>query len=279
MNQQFIGRATIIKVLKLIFMCGICLGLGSCGPKSGFKIGDTVVGASSGGSTNNTGNQNGQGDGNLPGPDNSIEWSKVQNENNGLEENSKKLQVIIDKDKQMFRLILPLPEIFLMALGAAVVKELPGTTIEEIELEDQSRAWALNIPLKYLLKGAKLPENFNSLPNGDVLPFFPAGEVQGLSIQFSENAKYSMRLYLSVNAVAVFVSTPDMDHLLDETFPPEYKDVTRPLRVKKFTNKDRTAYVGYFEVILPKGTSHSGIYMAGRLTRDAAVTLGRILKY
>lgn len=248
----------------------------ACGPKSGFKSAD-LSSAIPGDNSEQGGG--GGGGGNGGGVDLGPAWDKVEHDNNGVDDNNRaKMQVIIDRKKEVLQLVLPLPDIFLVAIGTTAVKQLPGTTIDEVEL-DGDKAWALSIPLKYVLKGATLPEKFDSLPNGDSLPFFPSGEVQGLTIQFSQNAKYSIRLYLAVNAVALFVTTPDMDQPLQELFPPEYQSVTRPMRIKKFVNKDKTAQVGYLEVILPKGSYNSGIYMAAKLTHDTAVTLQKILKY
>jgi hypothetical protein len=236
-----------------------------------------------GGGTNPGGDGGGNDNGGSGGPvDTGPTWEKVELENSGFDfskTNSGKLAVSIDKKRELMQLILPLPQIFLLAIGQVVVKELPGSLVEEVDLPDGSgKAWAVSIPLKYLVRGASLPEKFDSLPNGDSLPFLPSGEVQGLTIQFSQKAKYSIRFYLSRNAVAFFVATPDMDKILNE-IPESLREITRELRITRLRNKAQTRVTGYIEVILPKNNSSSGLYMAARLTDSAARSLNSILKY
>jgi len=139
-----------------------------------------------------------------------------------------------------------------------------------VQQPDGSSQMGVTIPLKYLLKGAALG-NFTQLPNGDPIPFMPAGEMTGVEVDFPQNSKYRLHLYLAVSAAAVFIETPDW------SFPPEVALLgTIGFPVK---NVSKTQINGYFAIVPNKGTFASGVYVASRLPTDVAILLDDLVRF
>lgn len=220
--------------------------------------------------SSNPNNQN-NGQGATPPIDNTQTWDKVTQEVNSKADGGfydGRTMIRIDKTRQSIILTLPLPDMFFLSLSAVSLSQMPGASVEEVDNADGSKSWAFVIPLHYIIKGAAF-SNFNTLPNGDTLPYLPAGEISGFAIQFPEKPNYRIYLYIAVNAAAVFIETPDWE------IPPEFSFLPG-VPVK---NEAKTRTIGYFKLIPNKSTYASGVYLAARLPSDLARTINDLIQY
>lgn len=231
----------------------------------------TDVGSlTSGGSNNNL--DNGR-DGATPDTPRGHNWDDVQRKVDGAVDGWKyngQVVIQIDSVNQAIVLVMPLPPIFLMPVTTMAIPELPGAALFPLTQPDGTTAMAVRIPLKYLIKGASL-SNYNSLPNGDPLPFMPVGENRGFAISFPQNPRYRLHTYISANAAAVFIETPDFN------LPEQW--IILPSLGFPVKNQDKTKIVGYFAVVANRGVHSSGVYVAGRLPNEVAILIDELLRY
>jgi len=176
------------------------------------------------------------------------------------------LMITLDPARQTLNLILPLPPILVMPLSLVAFKELPGTTIQSETQPDGKEAWVIAIPLKYVLKGANLNPTL-TLPNGNPLPYVPAGEITGFSVSLPQNPKHRITVYIGLGYAAAFIETPDW----------EIPSWLAPWAVIK--NRSKTKQIGFIQLVPNKGTFSSGVFVAARLPNDITRILGTIVQF
>lgn len=256
------------KIYSTLIVASLSLALGvSC--SKGFSPMDLESSTSVDGQSDDQG----AGSGGAVRPPNDRSWDDIRNKTDGAVDGWKydgQFVIQVDAENQALVLILPLPSIFLMPVTEMPLPELPGAILFPATQPDGTSAMAVRIPLKYIIKGSSLAP-YNRLPNGDALPFMPAGENRGFAIAFPQNAKYRMHLYITANAAAVFVETPDFK------LPDQWAILPSlgfPVR-----NQDRTQVVGYFAVVANRGMHSSGVYVASRIPTSVAIMIDEILRY
>lgn len=218
------------------------------------------------------GNNNGAGTGGGATPD-TTDWGKVATSMNGKVDGSTfngKLMIQIDSANQAVIFYLPLPlNLIEFPVQSIDIPQLPGTTIFQVPQPDGSTQLAVRVPLKYILKGTTLT-SYNSLPNGDPLPFMPVGENRGFALQLPANANLNLHFYIAANAAAVFIELPQI------VLPDPWTLLKIGFPIK---NADKTQVVGYFSFVPNRGTFASGVYVAGRIPTQLAVVIDELLKY
>lgn len=228
---------------------------------NGFQSSSSSIetsGNPSGSAGGNTGS--GTGSGTSPAPS----WDKVDVD--GLASGgsySGQLVVYLDKAKQSLLLVLPIP-VIVPLLAPVDIPDVPGAFLTTYANSDGSLSMAINVPLKYIIKGANFTAN-QRLPNGDPLPFVPAGELPGFGIQFPQMNNYRVYLYIGVNVAAAFVELPDFGLPIGGTFP-----------VK---NRNKTKVVGAIGYVLPKGAYAGGMYLATQIPADMAVLIDELIRW
>ncbi len=200
-------------------------------------------------------------------------WGEVARAIDGEVEggtNSGALVIQVDKARQSLVLQLPLPPIFNLAISAMAIPELPGASVEMVVQSDGSRVASVVIPLKYVIKGAMFSD-YGKLPNGDAIPYIPAGEAKGFAISFPQRPKYRMHIYLAVNAAAVFVETPEWN------LPDQFASVpTIGFPVK---NHNKTQINGYFAVVPNRSEFSGGVYVASRIPPKLAIMIDELVRF
>jgi hypothetical protein len=130
-------------------------------------------------------------------------------------------------------------------------------------LPDGTEAWIVSVPLNLILHGATTNSTFNTLPNGDPLPFFPSQEVDGLSVTLPSRPGYSVTLYIGVKAVAVFVGIPALNLPIGFGV--------------NVINSTQTRDIGYFALIPKQGTFAAGVYLAAQIPTDLAQIINSLM--
>jgi hypothetical protein len=222
-------------------------------------------------SGSSSGNNTGQGGGTpnatptTPAPS----WTDISTALNGADSGGNydgTMMIKVDATNQAIDLILPIPSIggaTITPIGAVPVSGLQNVTFGPTTLADGSEAWQISVPLKLLLSGASFPSQFNALPNGNPLPYFPAEEVRGLAVSIPGRSGFVVNLYLGIKAVAVFVGIPGLN---------------MPLGFgASVVNSTKTRNIGYFALIPSVGTSPAGVYLAAQVPNDVALELNSLL--
>ncbi len=239
------------KLMTLLVMATLSL---AC--NKNFESVDTAS-VSNGGSNQSNGSTDG-------GSNTAPSWEKVEADgfaSGGA--NSGQLVVYIDKTKQSLLLVLPIPVLVPM-LTQVEIPDAPGAYLTTYTNANGSISMAINVPLKYIIKGASFTAG-QRLPNGDPLPFVPAGELPGFGIQFPQMPDYRINLYIGVNVAAAFVELPDFGLPIGGIFP-----------VK---NKNKTKVVGAIGYILPKATYAGGMYLATQLPDETARMIDELIRW
>ena len=176
-------------------------------------------------------------------------------------------------DQQAIELLMPLPASFNLPFQIAnmPVPQLPGVSIQQIVNSDGSTSIGVIVPLKYLIKGTTLSP-YGALPNGDPIPFIPAGEAHGFAIDLPQNAHYRLHIYFTAGAAAAFVETPDLK------IPDQYSGFI-PTIGFPVKNQAKTAIVGYLAFVPNRLTYSSGIYVASKIPNDVAILIDNLLRY
>ncbi len=176
------------------------------------------------------------------------------------------LVVFVDKANQSLLLVLPIPAIpgLTVFKDAVQIPELEGAFLTNYTDNNGGSSLAVNIPLKLLIKGAAFMPN-ERLPNGDKLPFVPAGELPGFGIQFPNMPNYRIHLYIGVNVAAAFVELPDFGLPLGATFP--------------IKNKTKTRVIGAIGYVTPKNNFPGGMYLAAQIPDDVANMIDDLIRW
>jgi hypothetical protein len=247
---------------KLIYILMIAsVGLTGCNGKSGFQSLDGALTGSQDSNSQGGGDTGGNGGGTT------ADWNKVEMDgySQGLDSKGK-LVIQIDKANQALILILPLPSFLFLPFTSANVDipDLEGAYFTSYQTASGDRQLAVSVPLKHVIKGAEFGDS-QRLPNGDALPFIPAGELPGFSINFPQQPKYQVHVYVGVNVVAAFVELPDLGLPIGGT--------------AKVKNKDKTKEVGAIGYIPVKGNFNGGLYLTAQLPNDLAITIDELIRW
>lgn len=183
-------------------------------------------------------------------------WEKV--EFNGYQaggSGGNSLVIYIDKAHQSLLFVLPIPTI-IPIVNPIEIPDLPGAYLTTYtDPNGGGDSVAVSIPLHYIVKGGTFMPN-EKLPNGDDLPFVPAGELPGFAIEFPQMQDLRIHLYIGVNVAAVFAELPDFGLPMGFILP-----------VK---NQAKTKVVGAIGYVMPKNAFPGGMYLATQLPADLA---------
>lgn len=248
-----------ISILMIASLMTSSFGLVGCSGKTGFQSLDSTLN----GSTGNGSQGNGDTGGNT---DNQASWDKVDIDGYSQSMESKgQLVIQLDKVNQAVILILPIPAFaFLPFFPKADIPELEGAYFTSYQTADGSNQLAISVPLKHVIKGAEfLPDE--KLPNGDPLPYVPAGELPGVAIQLPQHSKYQVHLYIGVDVAAAFVELPDFGLPVGG--------------IVKVKNKNKTKEVGAIGYILPKGNYDGGLFLAAKIPKDMSIMIDQLIRW
>lgn len=200
-------------------------------------------------------------------------WQAIQQKAEGRVEGSSfdgQLLIQIDAANQALIFFLPIPfPSLLVPISSFDIPQLPGATVFQVTGADGSASIAVRMPLKYMIKGANLAP-YNTLPNGDLLPFMPVGENRGFAIAFPQTPDVKLNLYVSANAAAAFIEIPALK------LPDEWLRFTLGFNIK---NSTQTQVVGHMAFVPNKGVYPAGVFVASRLPRELAIVIDELLRY
>lgn len=200
-------------------------------------------------------------------------WEAIAQKANGKVEGSSfdgQLLIQIDPATQSLIFFLPIPfPSLLVPITSFDIPQLPGASVYQVTDANGSTSIAVRMPLKYMIKGATLAP-YNTLPNGDPLPFMPVGENRGFAIALPQTPDIKLNLYVSANAAAAFIEIPAL------RLPDEWLRLTLGFPIKNSTG---TQVVGYMAFVPNKSTFPSGVYVSSRLPREAAILIDEVLRY
>ncbi len=178
----------------------------------------------------------------------------------------------VDRINQSFNFIIPLPPLFINTSNAwEITDRLPGVKIDFRKPDLLTQEMVISIPVKYFTLGAGQLDLFGKLPNGDPIPFMPAGESRGFSINFPDNQKHRLHFYIVASSIGVFVETPEW------SFPEEL--ALLPTLGFPVKNSSGTQINGYLAIVPNKGSFASGIFLSSRIPKDVAYEMDQILRY
>ena len=179
---------------------------------------------------------------------------------------SKSLVVYIDKVNQALVLVLPIP-VIIPIINPMPIPELDGAMLTSYTDANGDTNMAVSIPLGYIVKGGVFRPD-QKLPNGDRLPFVPAGELPGFAIDFPQMTNYRIHLYVGVNVAAVFVQLPDL--------PSPVGGITAIFPVKDSKGQKQVGALGY---VGKKGTHRGGMYVAAQLPAALARVIDDLIRW
>jgi len=242
-----------------IIITTAALILTACGKNSGFGTAENSSGSSNGALSNPEVPSNT--------PPAADPWQNIELNGYSNGSNSKgSLLIRVDKKSQSLVLILPV-SISLFGLNSLEIAKFPGLKIGSATMPDGSKAFAITVPLKYIVKKGAFGKG-DRLPNGDPLPFLPSGEGAGFSFDIPIGGEKNIfHLYLADNAVAVFIETPQADKyiIFDALFD--------------INNKEKTRQIGAFGVIRAKFGYSSGAYLAAQIPDQTASIIANLIQW
>lgn len=269
MNQMKPTQASAIEVLTRFvprvlpgaLLVALALNLGCSRPGAIGEVSSSASNSgqgSGGGIGSGSGGNNGGGSGGVSAAE---AWSKAEEEMSSSPEiGSYQGQKFFDIDRasQSLRLFLPFPSGFDLTINlpAGNSSELPGVSFGAVADEQGNRRMAIIVPLRYILKGGAPRLGNVRLPNGDPLPFLPAGERTGISFPWP-GSEQRIYLYIVNGAVAVFIETPRWrNNMIGIGWP--------------IKNQQKNRVVGYLGLVPSRGSFPSGVYLAARLPAEIA---------
>ncbi len=249
--------------LTSVLLTGILFGsLALTGCNQSMKLTDPVAAAQDSQGVDQPANPN------APNP-----WDAVKTALNGKVDGSSmngKVILQVDSVNQALIFYIPLPlDLINFPVQSIEIPDLPGVSLFQLPQPDGSTQLGVRVPLKYLLKGAQLGA-YNTLPNGDPLPYMPVGDNRGFAISLPQNPNFNLHFYVSANSAAVFVEVPQI------VLPDVWSILKIGFPIK---NADKTQVVGYFSFVPNRSTFASGVYVAGRIPTQVAVALDSLLKF
>lgn len=173
------------------------------------------------------------------------------------------LVVSIDVENQALLVNVPLALPYLtLGDSSGSLKDLPGASFITSTNSQGNSEVMLSVPLKYLVKGASFLRS-SRLPNGDLLPSIPSGELPSLAIALPQKPDFQLHIYVGVGVVAIFVATP-MDPVIPMTF--HIKD------------ENKTKIIGSLSTIPEKNGFNGGFLLTTVLPNEVAVLLEQLLQ-
>jgi hypothetical protein len=230
---------------------------------------NTSAGSSSGaGAASSGSNGTGSGAQSTTNPVATGSWADVTSQMNGFASGGAydgSPMIKIDTVNHNIELIFPIPSIgtSFSPIIPAGVTGLDGVSVGPAAMPDGSEAWMITVPISLILKGATFPSNFNALPNGNPLPYFPSEEVHGLAVGIPSRPGYNVNLYIGVKAVAAFVAIPKLNMPIGFGV--------------NVVNSTKTRNIGYFALIPQVNTFDAGVYLAAQVPTDMAQELNSLL--
>jgi hypothetical protein len=173
------------------------------------------------------------------------------------------LVIYIDRPNQSLIFVLPI-RVIIPIFNQVEIPNLPGAHLLTYKDPQNGDSLAVSVPLKYIIRGAQFGEP-QKLPNGDALPYVPAGELPGFAIDFPQMKNYQIHLYIGVSVAAVFAELPKLG--LPFGF-------LQPVK-----NPDKTKIVGAIGYVPPKNTFAGGMYLATQLPADLARTIDELIRW
>ena len=164
----------------------------------------------------------------------------------------KALLVDLDKKKGFLILNIPLAGLKGLELLNVEIPQTKGVRFELTQNSDGLSVLSLKVPIKYITKGVNFlpPER---LPNGDILPQMPSGELPSLAVALTRNSESRAHIYFGVEALGVFIETK---------FDP-YIKMTLPIK-----NEAGTKTIGYLSLVPEKSGHRGGLFLSAQLPRD-----------
>ena len=161
--------------------------------------------------------------------------------------------VNLDKPNNALIINLPIPSGSFNSWSSVSIPNLPGALIKTYYDSNNRPQVAASIPLSYVLHGVStLPSA--SLPNGNALPSMPVSQASTLAFSLSNGADNTVHLYLTPNAVGIY---------LENSYIPQYMGVTTSIR-----NKVQTKILGYFTIVSKTDNYSGGLFAAFPLSND-----------
>lgn len=164
----------------------------------------------------------------------------------------KALMIDLDKKKGLLILNIPLSGLKGLEVLNAEISQAKGVRFELTQNSDGLSVLSFKVPIKYITKGVNFlpPER---LPNGDLLPQMPSGELPSLAVAITRNSESRAHLYFGVEALGVFIETK---------FDP-YIKMTLPVK-----NEAGTKTIGYFSLVPEKAGHRGGLFLSAQLPRE-----------
>lgn len=197
-------------------------------------------------------------------------WEKVEFNSiaNGGSNNGE-LVVYIDRANQSLVLVTPIP-VLIPIFNPIDIPDLPGAVIFSYRDTVNGQFYlAANVPLEYIIHGAQFSEP-QRLPNGDRLPYVPAGELPGFAISFPGQPDYRIHLYVGVNVAALYTELPKFD------IPPE---ICLLGCLWPVTNRAKTRTVGALGLVPNKAQFPGGVYLAAQLPPELARVIDELIRW
>lgn len=169
-----------------------------------------------------------------------------------------------DRDTGTYLMRIPMTNFSALTGFDLSFPEYPGMRLY-LEVIEMKPYITLSIPVKYVLRN--VTEVPAKLPNGDRVPFFPAGEGPSKGILLTPNKDKKVYLFLSPEAFGLFAETsfnpvPDLG----------------PVQINEFVysirNKEKTKTLGYLTFVAKKGDFKGGFFLSHRIDPK----LGKILE-
>jgi hypothetical protein len=173
------------------------------------------------------------------------------------------LVIYIDRVNQSLLFVLPIP-VLIPIFNKMEIPNLPGAYLQTYKDANNGDSLAVSVPLTYIIRGAQFGEP-QRLPNGDALPYVPAGELPGFAIDFPNMTNYQIHLYVGVSVAAVFAELPKIGLPFGFLHP-----------VK---NPDKTKVLGAIGYVPPKNTFAGGMYLATQLPPDLARAIDQLIRW
>jgi len=238
-------------IFKSFAMTCTLLSLAACGKNGGFEFSNSVSNGSNNSSSLGDGGADAGVDANDPSAFQKLQYKGLVS--GGSDDGT--LVVDIDKTNNALLLILPLQVNPYIDSVEGTVPDLPDVKFMTYKDDKGASFFAVSVPLRYVRKGASFL-NPARLPNGDPLPQVASGELPSVAIAIPGKNNVKFNLYVGVNVVGVFVSSP-YDPFLALHFP-----------VRRGVDT-----IGYIHTVPAKGAFHGGFFLNTQMPDSIAAII------
>ncbi len=174
----------------------------------------------------------------------------------------------IDFDRKAGAYLIRIPMVGLIDIaGEMTFPEYPGMklSLESVLVDNDYKPYiTLSIPVKYVLRNVnEVPAR---MPSGGMVPKWPAGEAPTKAILLTPNKARKTYLYLSAEAIGLFVET---------SFNPVVttNGITLALKPYEIMASDKLSILGYISSVAKVGDFNGGFFLTHRIDPK----LGKIL--